>query len=223
MKQMFVLGTMLLATIALPSVAADLIDGDADAGKNKALACAACHGADGNSIANPEWPNLAGQHAGYVFEQLQHFKGAMGSTPRWNAVMSPMAAGLSEQDMKDLAAYFAQQPAAQGRAAADAEKLALGEKIYRGGIESKQVAACIACHGPAGEGNAAARYPRISGQHAAYLVNQLKAYRLAAEEPDNNNGRRSDPGQMMRNIAADMSDKEMEAVANYMQGLTAAQ
>jgi cytochrome c553 len=177
---------------------------DAAAGKAKAAACASCHGADGNS-ANPEWPSLAGQHDKYLIKQLAEFK----SGARSNPLMSPMAAGLSEQDMADLAAYYSSQPLNGGKA--DPALVALGEKIYRGGNATTGVAACMACHGPDGMGNPQANFPRLSGQHAAYTVVQLKAFRAG--------DRSNDAGLMMRNIAARMTDAEMDAVASYIEGL----
>lgn len=199
----------MLALLATPALAGDnLIGGDAAAGQNKAAACAACHGADGNSV-NPEWPKIAGQHAGYAFEQLKAFKQPQGDSPRFNALMYGQVQPLNEQDMKDLAAWFAQQEIQPG--AADPELLARGERIYRGGLQEKNVPACIACHGPAGEGNAAAGYPAVGGQHAVYTVTQLKAY--AAGE------RRTDQNQIMRNISSQLSEEDMQAVASFMQGL----
>ncbi|MDX5444500.1 MAG: cytochrome c4 [Zoogloeaceae bacterium] len=178
--------------------------GDATAGKAKAMACASCHGADGNS-ANPEWPSLAGQHAKYLAKQLADFKAGN----RNNAMMSPMAAPLSEQDMADIAAYFESQ--AQKGGQADPALVEAGEKLYRGGNATTGVAACMACHGPNGMGNPQANFPRLSGQHAAYTVLQLKAFRAGE--------RANDAGKMMQNIAARMTDAEMQAVASYIEGL----
>lgn len=178
--------------------------GDAAAGKAKSAVCMACHGADGNS-PNPVWPKLAGQHTGYLLTQLQHFKAGT----RKNDLMSPMAAPLSDQDMADLAAYFSSQTQAAGTAAAD--QVSKGEKIYRGGNSGTKVAACMACHGPAGIGNAPANFPRISGQHAAYVEKALKDFREGARD--------NDPNMMMRGVAANMTDAEITAVAQYVQGL----
>lgn len=178
--------------------------GDGAAGKTKSAPCAGCHGMDGNS-ANPEWPKLAGQHPGYIEKQLKEFK----SGDRSNAMMAPMAAPLGEQDIADLAAYYADQPKQMG--AADEALVQLGEKIYRGGNPATGVAACIGCHSPTGAGNPAAKFPALGGQHAAYVVNQLKAFQAGE--------RSNDAGKMMRNVAARMTSKEMEAVASYIQGL----
>ena len=193
--------TLLLAGGVSQAIAA----GDAAAGKAKSATCAGCHGADGNS-ANPEWPKLAGQHADYLDKQLQDFKAGK---ERNNAMMAPMVATLSEQDMADLAAYYSAQTIQMG--AADKALVELGEKIYRGGNPSSGVAACIGCHGPTGTGNPAANFPSISGQHAKYVENQLYAFKKGE--------RANDAGKMMRNTAAKMTDEEIKAVASYVQGL----
>ncbi|MDX1454760.1 MAG: c-type cytochrome [Gammaproteobacteria bacterium] len=223
MKQLLVLATLMGAALGMNATAADLTGGDAEAGQNKAAACAACHGADGNSV-NPEWPKLAGQHAGYLVLQLEHFAAPQAESKRFNALMYGQAVGLSEQDRADIAAYYAAQQTTPGQA--DPKKVELGERIYRGGIAEKDVPACIACHGPAGEGNAAANYPAVAGQHAKYLLMQLEAYARGQEaltagpdEQPEGAVRSTDPNQMMRNTAAGLSKREMEAVASYMQGL----
>lgn len=178
--------------------------GNAEAGKTKSATCAACHGADGNSV-NPEWPKLAGQHPSYLLKQLMNFK----NDERVNPSMSPMAKPLSDQDMADLAAYYSSQVMKAGEA--DQSKVTLGEQIYKGGNNATGVAACAACHGPTGAGNPAANFPAINGQHAAYTKNQLNAFRKGE--------RANDAGKMMRNIAAGMTDAEIEAVAEYIAGL----
>jgi cytochrome c553 len=181
-----------------------LAAGDASAGKAKSASCVACHGADGNS-ANPEWPSLAGQHPDYLVKQLRNFKDG----ERSNALMSPMAAPLSEQDMQDLAAFYASQTPKPGQA--DADLFEQGRAIYRGGNMSTGVAACIACHSPSGAGNPAANFPSLRGQHATYTVNQLKDFQRGE--------RANDAGKMMQNIAARMTEAEMQAVASYIQGM----
>lgn len=216
MKHVLIFGAI-FALGSLQAAAADnLTGGDAEAGKQKATACAACHGADGNST-NPVWPKLAGQHAGYLVAQLAHFAKPQGDSKRFNALMYGQASGLSEQDMKDIAAFYEKQQISQGQA--DPALVERGKKIYRGGIPEDDVTACIACHGPAGEGNAAANYPAVASQHAAYIVLQLKAYKLGMKDPTAAGARTSDPNQMMRNTAANLSEEDMEAVAQYMQGL----
>ncbi len=178
--------------------------GDAAAGKGKSATCAACHGADGNSV-NPIWPKLAGQHPDYLYKQIMDFKAGARSDPS----MTAMAAPLSEQDAADLAAYFAGQTKSAG--AADPQQAKLGEKLYRAGNPATGVAACAACHGPAGGGNAAAKFPAVAGQHAAYVEKALKDFRSA--------GRANDMNNMMRGVAAALSDQEIAAVAQYVQGL----
>ncbi|MDX1656207.1 MAG: c-type cytochrome [Candidatus Competibacteraceae bacterium] len=192
------------ASLFLGSAINAQAEGDPSAGAQKAATCAACHGQNGVSN-NPEWPNLAGQHALYTVKQLQEFK----SGDRVNATMNGMAAPLSEQDMEDLAAYFASQQPSYGEA--DPELVELGEQIYRGGNMTTGVPACMACHQATGQGNPAARFPALGGQHALYTENQLKAFRSMQ--------RANDAGQMMRNIAAKMTDQEIKAVASYIQGL----
>jgi len=175
--------------------------GDAAAGKTKAAACAACHMADGNSMI-PTFPKLAGQHAAYLAKQMAEFKAGT----RKDATMFGMTAALSEQDMADIAAFFATQSTSIG--SADAAKAALGKKVYQGGNKETGLAACMACHGPDGKGNAGAMFPSLSGQHATYIVKQLKEFR---------SGVRSN--EMMNDIAAKMSDAEIDSTAEFIQGL----
>lgn len=172
--------------------------------EEKAAACTACHGPAGNS-SNPEWPNIAGQHASYTLRQLQAFK----SGERDNPLMSGIAAGLSEADMRELAAYFAGLEPMVG--SADPALVDRGEAIYRGGDRADGVPACMGCHGPRGTGNPPAAYPALSGQHATYTAKQLRAYRTGE--------RTTDPDSIMRTIAARLSDEEIEAVASYTAGL----
>jgi len=178
--------------------------GSKEAGQAKAATCAACHGMDGNSL-NPEWPNLAGQHETYIVRQLTAFHGGQ----RQNLLMSPMAAILTEQDMADLAAYFSSQTVRGGET--EPSKAKLGQRVYRSGNVEGKIMACAGCHGPAGRGNAPASYPSIQGQQATYVALQLKAYKAGT--------RTTDPNQMMRNMAAALSDEEIDAVASYVQGL----
>lgn len=179
--------------------------GDPKAGEAKAnTICLACHGPQGNSIV-PTWPKVAGQHPDYIYKQLMDFK----SGNRQNAQMSPMAAPLSEQEMRDLAAYYANQKQTGG--AADPELAALGEQIYRAGNPQSGVPACSGCHGPAGMGMNLAKFPRISGQHADYTKQTLTHFRGGE--------RANDPNAMMRGVAAKMTDKEIAAVSQYLQGL----
>lgn len=170
--------------------------------------CSACHGADGNStVPNPK---LAGQHPEYLLKQLMNFKAQAGKpAERSNAVMSGMVAPLSDEDMRNLAAYFANQKPKPG-AARDPELARLGQSIYRGGIMAKGIAACASCHSPNGVG-LPALFPRLAGQHAEYTAAQLKAFRGGE--------RANDPNGMMRTVAARLSDKEVSAVAEYIAGL----
>jgi cytochrome c553 len=204
-------GAGLLAAIVLSLASAvSQAKGDAQAGQNKAAACGACHGPDGNSV-NPEWPRLAAQVPEYIIKQIHDFKAGRRGDP----LMSPMAAPLTEQDIEDLAAYFSAQklapPATSGSVAA-------GEKLYLKGKSRPVVIACVGCHGMSGNGNAqwgksyaappTMLAPAIGGQQAAYLVKQLKAYREAA--------RSNDVGHVMRDIAANLSDEEIAALADYI-------
>ncbi len=164
--------------------------------------CAACHAADGNS-GSPANPKLAQQHPEYLVKQLQEFK----SGKRANAVMSGMVANLSEADMRNIGFWLASKPAKPGFAK-DKDSVALGERIYRGGIPDRQVAACAGCHSPNGAG-IPAQYPRLSGQHADYTAAQLTAFR---------DGVRKNNLQMSQ-VAAKMNDREIRAVSDYIAGL----
>ncbi len=195
-----------LLFLSAPAGAESLVDGDAEAGKAKSITCSACHGAEGVS-ANPLWPNLAGQGAPYIVAQLKNFKQGR----RNNALMNAQAMTLSDQDMIDLAAYFASLPPA-AKAVADPSLVDRAEALYRGGHNENGVPACIACHGPQGRGNAAAAYPALNGQHAAYAAKTLADY--ASGE------RRSDRQvQIMRTIAERLTQDDRQALASYLQGL----
>jgi cytochrome c553 len=170
--------------------------------------CAACHGADGNATG-PANPKLAGQHPDYLYKQLVNFVPKQGAkeAERANAIMAGMAAGLSDADRRDLAAYFSTQPL-KPSSARNKDLVTLGQSIYRGGIAEKQVPACAGCHGPAGAG-IPAQYPRLAGQWADYTESQLTQFRA---------GTRRNSAQMMT-ISARLSDTEMKAVADYIAGL----
>lgn len=176
----------------------DLVVGEA----RFSAACAACHGADGNS-GSPANPKLAQQHPEYLIKQLKEYKSGV----RKNAIMQGMAAGLSDEDMKNIAFWLASKKAKPGFAK-EKELVALGERIYRGGIADRQIAACAGCHNPTGAGNPA-QYPRLSGQHADYTVAQLTAYR---------DGGRGNSLQMSQ-VAAKLNDREIRALADYVAGL----
>jgi cytochrome c553 len=190
---------------------ANAAEGNAEAGKAKSIACGACHGADGNS-ANAMNPKLAGQHVGYLVKQLMEFKLASqtsGSEGRNNAVMNGMAAGLSEQDMLDIAAYYSGQESTPGKTPEDAVEL--GNKLYIGGDLERGITACIACHGPKGDGTSLSGFPDISGQHAQYIESQLKAFR-SGERANSLNG-------MMADIAKRMTDEDIKLISDYVAGL----
>jgi cytochrome c553 len=176
----------------------DTVKGSATFGQ----VCAACHGADGNS-GSPANPKLAGQHPEYLVKQLQEFK----SGKRNNAVMKGFASTLSDDEMKGIAYWVAEQKPKAGFAK-DKELVSLGERIYRGGIADRSIAACAGCHSPSGAG-IPAQYPRVSGQHADYTVAQLTAFR---------DGTRKNSAQMT-GVAAKLNDREIRAVADYMAGL----
>lgn len=199
MKKIIFAVSLASLVIALPAVA-----GDAAVGRAKSATCAACHGPDGNS-PSPGFPKLAGQHESYIAKQLREFK----SGKRVNATMNAMVLPLSEQDIDDLAAYFASQSVQLGTTAED--KLEAGQNIYRAGNASSGVAACAACHGPNGAGNPQAHFPSLSGQHADYVALQLRMFRKGE--------RANDAGNMMRGVAARLTDAEIDAVAQYVQGL----
>ena len=188
--------------------------GDPVAGSKKSAVCAACHGADGNS-AIPAWPSIAGQNEEYTYKQLLDFK----SNKRDNPQMSPILAVMSDQELADISAYFASQKAKPAstklRIMIDGEErsasLDSAEYMYRFGNPDTGLAACMACHGPNGNGNPAARFPAINGQHAEYTATTLKAYKSEV--------RNNDPNKIMRNIASKLSNAEIDIIANYLQGL----
>lgn len=192
--------------LAGAAFADELMAGDAAAGKAKSVTCAACHGADGNSV-NPVWPSLAGQHASYIFEQLQAFKNGARNEP----LMLGQVMMLSDDDMRNLAVYYASLPAA-AKAVADPATVDRGARIYRGGLRESRTSACIACHGPTGRGNPAASYPALKGQYAVYNAAQLRAYASGARKSDG-------PTRVMRDIAATLNEEDIAAVSSYVQGL----
>lgn len=196
---------LLAFAVAGTALSGPALAGSAEAGQAKSVTCSACHGMDGNSL-NPEWPSLAGQHESYIVKSLQSFK----SGARQNVLMSSMALPLTDEDIADLAAYFAAQKRA-GKVA-DPALVSTGERLYRGGNKDTGVPACLACHGPTGQGNPAAGWPAIAGQHASYSAAQLVAYRAKQRATDGDT-------QMMRNVSATLTDDEIKAVTSYIQGL----
>lgn len=195
-----------LAMMVATAQADSLVDGSAEAGKAKAITCVACHGAEGVSAVGA-WPNLAGQNAPYLLAQLKAFKDGS----RMDPVMSAQAALIADEDMADIAVYYESLSAAS-QAVADAGSVDRAEALYRGGDAEKGTAACLACHGPSGRGNPAAKYPALQGQHAAYTAKQLNDYASGARATDGKT-------RIMRNIAAKLSAEDIQALSSYMQGL----
>lgn len=185
--------------------------GDAAAGQTKAAVCAACHSVDGNSV-DPQYPKIAGQHAEYTAQQLTLFK----SGKRMNPIMLGMTATLTEQDMLDLAAYFATQKPKPGLA--DEALVATGALLYRNGDAKRGIPACMSCHGPTGRGNPASRYPAIGSQHAQYTADLLRRFRGGAVHGEEGDA----TAKIMSQVAVTLTDAEIEALASYIQGLSSA-
>ncbi|MDH5736954.1 MAG: cytochrome c4 [Gammaproteobacteria bacterium] len=180
--------------------------GDAKKGQSLSGSCATCHGSDGNSLAGA-FPKLAGQGERYLLKQMQDIRSGVRAAP----LMAGQLDQFSDSELADIATYYAAQTVTLG--AAKADSVAAGEAIYRAGIARKQITACSACHLPTGSGNDLARFPALSGQWPEYTVAQLKAFRDGLRSNDGD-------GKMMQGVALDLSDKEMEAVANYVFGLS---
>lgn len=186
-------------------------EGDPEAGELKAATCAACHGNDGNSMI-PMNPKIAGQHEGYLIKQLTEFRLASqtgGEEGRNNAVMNGMAAGLSDQDIADLAAWYASQTMTKGETPEDV--IEAGKALYTGGDLERGITACIACHGPRGNGMELANFPDISGQHSEYTKAQLEQFRSGQRANDMNG--------MMRDIAKKLTDEDIRILSLYVAGL----
>ena len=199
---------LIFTLMASYSVAAQ---GDIDAGKLKATTCVGCHGSDGNAIIG-QYPKLAGQHADYLVKQLADYKLAVtssGALGRSNAIMAGMAAALSATDMADLGAYFSSLPISGNTTPENV--IAIAEPLYRFGDSERGIAACIACHGPRGNGTSLSGFPKISGQNAEYIQLQLQAFRAGT--------RNNDLNAMMRSAAAKLSDDEISALSAYIGGL----
>ncbi len=212
MKMNFARFFVLAALVSVQANAASLVDGDAAAGKSKAVTCSACHGAEGNSVA-ALWPNIAGQNANYIVAQLKAFQPGEDGAPalRSDPLMTSMAMPLSDEDIRDLAVYFEGLPAA-ANSVADEKTVARAQALYRGGDQKTNAPACLACHGPAGRGNPAASYPALNGQHAEYTAKQLRDYASGARKSDSKT-------HMMRDISGRLSDEDIKAIASYVQGL----
>ena len=199
--------TVLAILLVLAAASAPAAASDAERGKSIATVCMACHGEDGNSIVGA-FPNIAGQSASYIAKQMRDMKSGM----RNPGAMVGIADSFSDADFDDLGAYYATQSLKGGAAGADLAEL--GEQIYLAGIKRKGVAACAGCHSPSGNGNDAASFPSLRGQWPEYTVAQLKAFRSGQRgNPDDSATR------MMLDVAMDLSDEEIEAVASYVRGL----
>lgn len=193
----------ILATLSTPAIAA----GDAEAGKTKAIICSACHGVDGNSMIDM-YPKIAGQQETYLKKQLHDLRQAAhtgGKEGRNEPLMSPMAAGLSDQDIEDLSAFYA----AQSLTVTEVKDVpALGEQLYKGGDTVRGITACIACHGPNGKGSEAAGFPAIAGQHANYIKIQLTKFHDSTRNNDLNG--------MMQDVAKKLTSEDIEALSKYV-------
>lgn len=198
---------MVLLALAISTITtAHAVEGNPSAGKDKSAMCAACHSSDGNSVVSM-YPKLAGQSASYIAKQLHDFKKGLtsgGSAGRVDPVMGGMAMALSEQDIADISAYYAQQTITAGTG----EGSELGKKLYFGGDSERGITACIACHGMNGKGMPSAGFPAIASQNADYLKAQLANFRAGKRANDMNG--------MMRNIAMELEDSEIAALAQYM-------
>lgn len=183
--------------------------GDPAKGQEKSMTCQGCHGPDGNSLG-PQYPNLAGQHAGYLSKQLHNFQ----SGERKDPTMTSMAATVNDEDIKDITAFFNSQKLKTAEIEAqsfDPQLLMVGRKIYKGGNMYSGVPACAGCHGAHGAGNAPGKFPRLDGQKIEYVTKQLKDFAAAT--------RSNDPRSIMQNIASRLSEKEIKAVATYIRSL----
>ena len=205
MNKLLVSLLLTLGVTGVAQAAGTALVGDAAAGQAKTAVCGACHGPDGNSMA-PNFPKLAGQGDRYLLKQLHEIKDGK----RQVLEMTGLLANLNDQDLADIAAYYSSQKGSVG--AADPALVAQGEALFRGGNLEKGMPACIGCHSPDGQGLAAAGFPHLGGQHASYIEKQLTDFR----EGDRTNDGDS---MIMRGIAAKMSNKDIKALASYIQGL----
>jgi len=209
MKKIALTLTVLFGALAANNATA--FDGDATAGKAKSAVCAACHGADGNAPVNI-YPKLAGQNAEYLYKQLKDLKLGMtsgGSEGRMDPVMSGMAMALSDQDMKDLSAFYASLNMSEGTTSEDV--VDAGTKLYKAGDAERGIPACAACHGPRGNGTSLAGFPKISFQHPEYIKAQLEKFRSGARNNDQNG--------MMADISKKLTDQDIEILSKYLGGL----
>lgn len=210
-----------VSVLALALLAAPLAwsKGSAEAGAAKAATCLACHGVNGNSV-NPEWPSLAGQNAAYLAAQLRYYHSGrrVGRPGDANAaLMPPMAATLTEQDIDDIAAYYAVQTPTGLET--DANTYEAGRKLYHGGDRARQIPACAACHGPLGSGNPAAGYPSLRAQHSVYTVKQMQAYRDDVRYVQTGKPAGDEPYRIMLTITERLTDDDIRSLASYIQGM----
>jgi cbb3-type cytochrome c oxidase subunit III len=204
--RVFALAMLFSAGLAAAQSHESLVLGDAAAGEGKAAACGACHGVDGNS-ANATYPKLAGQNESYIVRQLGQFKAGK----RMNPIMMPFAGTLSEQDMHDVAAYFASKQATPGQT--DDAYVKRGQELFRAGDAKLGVPACMACHGPSGRGMAGAAYPQLAGQWADYVSAKFGEWRSGTTWGDDDRAR------IMPDIANRLNEGDIAALASYVQGL----
>ncbi|MEW5756751.1 MAG: c-type cytochrome [Pseudomonadota bacterium] len=195
-----------IATLLMLGMSTGAHAGNPQAGEEKSAACQGCHGVDGNSPTGI-WPSLAGQKPQYLVQQLLDFQ----SGARKNETMEPMAAGLSKEDMEDIAAYFAKQKVVPAGSDADAKLISRGMHIYKAGNIETNLAACAGCHGPDAKGNGPAKFPALAGQQAEYIVAQFDSFKHSTRSNDMNG--------MMRDIAARISEDDLAAVAAYLANL----
>ncbi len=205
MNKLLVSLLLTLGVTGVAQAAGTALVGDAAAGQAKTAVCGACHGPDGNSMA-PNFPKLAGQGDRYLLKQLHEIKDGK----RTVLEMTGLLANLNDQDLADIAAYYASQKNTVG--AADPALVERGQALFRGGDVEKGLPACTGCHSPDGQGNAPAGFPHLGGQHASYIEKQLTDFR---------EGDRTNDGDtmIMRGIAAKLSNKDIKALASYIQGL----
>ena len=204
---------LIVSVLMLTAAGFAFAEADAKAGEAKTAVCAGCHGPNGNSLV-ASFPKLAGQHPKYISKQLTDMK----EGNRNVVMMAAFTATLTDQDISDIAAYYGSQTISGGTTKAELAKK--GESVFRGGNKEKGLAACTGCHSPDGKGNKGAGFPALAGQHADYLEAQLKAFRLAAEEPDAEGSRKNDGDtRMMRDVASRLSDLEIRAVSSFISGL----
>ncbi len=195
-----------ITLLLLMSSSLVLANGDATAGKDKALICTGCHGADGNN-SNSEYPILAGQVKSYLLKQLKDFK----SGARIDDHMTSMVLAVEEPDFEDIVAYFSSQTISQQTEKGKDHEVELGKSIFTSGIKGKSIPACSSCHGSKGLGNKKAVYPSLAAQHKEYIAKTLKDFREGK--------RKNDKDKLMRNVASKLSDKEIEVLATYISNL----